>query len=93
MAARFNFSAPGRRGPGDPWFRIGAFDVTTTILVLAIEIVGLILYAVNRSALRHLFLYSSDFRHGQIWRAPSIVNPLLSAYRARSSQCRACRSP
>jgi hypothetical protein len=69
MAARFNFSAPGRRGPGDPWFRIGAFDVTTTILVLAIEVVGLILYAVNRSALRHLFLYSSDFRHGQIWRA------------------------
>lgn len=68
MAGRFNFSVPGRRGPSDPWFRLGAFDVTTTVLVLAIEIVGLIVYAADKTALRHLFLVSSEVRGGQIWR-------------------------
>ena len=34
MAGRFSFSVPERRNASDPWFRIGEFDVTTTVLVV-----------------------------------------------------------
>lgn len=78
MAGRFNISVPGRRGPSDPWFRIGTVDVNTTLLVILIEVVGLIVYAVQKTALESLMLFSSDtrgyrdvgtFRDGQVWRA------------------------
>jgi len=68
MSGRFSFSVPGRRGPSDPWFRIGSFDVGTTILVLAVEIVGLIWYAADKVSLGHLALSSPEVRRGQLWR-------------------------
>ena len=53
----------------DGWFRVGTVDVTTTILVLFVEIVGLFIYAADRSVLRHLFLWSDLFKDGEVWRA------------------------
>ena len=34
MPGRFSISVPERRGPSDPWFRIGTLDVTTTVFVV-----------------------------------------------------------
>lgn len=43
--SRFRLS-PGGRRPHEPWFHIGALEVTTTWLVVLLSIVGILLFAV-----------------------------------------------
>ncbi len=68
MAGRFSFSVPERRNAGDPWFRIGSLEVTTTILVVLLSVVGMFVYAADRSLWNELVLWPEDVRNGEVWR-------------------------
>ncbi|WP_117000698.1 rhomboid family intramembrane serine protease [Desertimonas flava] len=71
MASRFSFSVPGRRGPSDPWFRVGTVDVTTTVLVTALCVLSLFVYAFEgdrHPVLEKLALIPDDVTSGQVWR-------------------------
>ena len=92
--SRFQFSVPRRRGPDDGWFRVGTFDVGTTILVVALGVVSFFVYAIDQTLLGRLWLVpdrvvlykggpvEAGVRHGQIWRLvtwPLVNEPSLSA--------------
>ncbi len=68
MSGRFSLSFPGRRGHDDPWFRIGAVDVNTSLLVALLCGISLFVWAASPDALLHLALLTSEVRSGQIWR-------------------------
>jgi len=68
MSGRFQISFPGRRDHDDPWFRVGALDVTTSVLVPALCVVSMFLWAANPDFLRPLVLFADDVRSGQLWR-------------------------
>jgi hypothetical protein len=71
MAGRFAFSVPGRRGPNDPWFRIGTLDVTTTVLVILVCVASMLIWALegpDHAILDKLILWPDRVLDGQIWR-------------------------
>jgi len=79
----------GRLG-GDPWFRIGNLDVTTTVLVAGLGLISMFVSAietVNGPILNALSLEPSAVFRGQIWRVvtwpipndPNLWNFLLIA--------------
>lgn len=65
---RFSFSSPGRRGRDDPWFRLGTIDVNTTILVIALAVISMFIWAVDARALISLALLPDDVLSGEVWR-------------------------
>ena len=71
MAGRFSISVPGRRGPNDPWFRIGTLDVTTTVLVILTCVVSMFVWALegpDHHVLGKLILWPDLVLDGQVWR-------------------------
>jgi membrane associated rhomboid family serine protease len=76
MTGSYGYSSPGRRGPFDPWFRVGTNDVDTTTLVTALGVLSMVVYAINKTLLVHLALLPDDIRHGQVWRL--ITWPLIN---------------
>ena len=79
MAGRFAVSFPGRRGPSDPWFRIGTLDVTTTMLVVLLCVVSIFVWAAEgteRTITRRLFLWPDEVLDGEIWRV--VTWPLVN---------------
>ena len=70
MAGRFSFSVPGRRNAGDPWFRIGTLDVSTTILVILLCVGGMVLWAFGerQTLWNDLVLVPDEVRRGEVWR-------------------------
>lgn len=68
MSGRFQISFPGRRDHDDPWFRVGTLDITTSVLVPALCVVSMFVWAANPEFLRPLVLFADDVRHGQVWR-------------------------
>jgi len=68
VSGRFSLSFPGRRGQDDPWFRIGAVDVNTSLLVALLAAVSLFVWAASPDALANLILVPDDVTSGQIWR-------------------------
>ncbi len=68
MSGRFQISFPGRRDHDDPWFRIGTLDVTTSVLVPALCVVSMFVWAANPDYLLPLVLFADDVRRGQVWR-------------------------
>jgi membrane associated rhomboid family serine protease len=71
MTSRFAFSMPQRRGPNDPWFRIGTLDVTTTVLVILACVVSMLVWAIEGDAhpvMDKLWLDPDRVLDGQIWR-------------------------
>jgi len=68
MAGRFSFSAPGRRHAVDPWFRVGEFDVTTTVLVAGLSVLGIVLRAVSAETWLRFVLLPDEVKGGQVWR-------------------------
>ena len=71
MASRFSISVPGRRGPNDPWFRIGTLDVTTTVFVILMCVVSMLVWALegpDHPILDKLILWPELVLDGQIWR-------------------------
>ena len=66
--ARFpQFSAPQRRSPSDPWFRIGTLEVTSTVFVALLGVVSLFFYAADPALLRNLALFDDGVRSGKVW--------------------------
>ena len=68
MAGRFSFSSPGNRYGGQPWFRIGQLDVTTTVLVVLMCVASMFVWAADKSLLIDLALLPDEVRSGQVWR-------------------------
>jgi membrane associated rhomboid family serine protease len=68
MAGRFSFSVPERRNAGDPWFRIGSLEVTTTVLVVLLCVVGMFIRAISLDAWLRLVLFPDLVRDGEVWR-------------------------
>jgi membrane associated rhomboid family serine protease len=68
MAGRFSFSVPERRNAGDPWFRIGTLEVTTTILVVLMSVAGMVLWAIDEPSWLKLVLFPDLVRDGEVWR-------------------------
>ena len=68
MAGRFSFSVPERRSAGDPWFRIGQLDVSTTVLVIGLCVASMFVWAISAGTMEYLALIPSEVRSGQIWR-------------------------
>ena len=74
MSGRFSLSFPGRRGQDDPWFRIGAVDVNTSLLVALMCVTSLFVWAASPDALAHLGLLGREYvgggevTSGEIWR-------------------------
>ncbi len=74
MAGRFAYSKPNRRGPNDPWFRVGAVEVGSAALLALACIVSVFVYAlepVDKPTLRRLALIPSEIKSGQVWRIVS----------------------
>lgn len=67
MAGRFSYSSP-ERGQSTPWFKVGDFDVTTTVLVAATCVLSLFVWAIDSSLLEPFVLIADDVRRGQLWR-------------------------
>ncbi len=67
MAGRFSYSTPDRER-GTPWFRVGDFDVTTTVLVTGLCVLSLLVWAIDTSLLEPFILDPGDVRRGQLWR-------------------------
>lgn len=80
--SRFQFSVPRRRGPDDGWFRVGTFEVGTTIIVVLLGVLSFFIYAIDQSLLPQLALVSSEVRGGEVWRVltwPFVAKPSLNA--------------
>lgn len=80
-------SFPGRSDRDDPWFRVGRVDVTSSVLVPALCVVSIVLWAFVPGVVEALALFPSDARGGQVWRlltwplanTPSIWTVLMLA--------------
>jgi membrane associated rhomboid family serine protease len=68
MPGRFRFSVPSNRDRSDPWFRVGTLEVTTTILVTALCVLSIFVWAADKSLLVHTFLWPDRVTSGQVWR-------------------------
>ena len=71
VADRFSFSKPDRRGPNDPWFRVGQVDFGTAAVFAALCALSLLIYGiepVNKPFLTKLALIPAKVLDGEIWR-------------------------
>ncbi len=74
MAGRFAYSKPNRRGPNDPWFRVGTLDIGSAALLAAACAVSVLVYAfepVDKPILTKLALIPDEITSGQVWRVVS----------------------
>jgi len=74
VAGRFAYSKPNRRGPNDPWFRVGAVEIGSAALLALMCIVSVFIYAlepVDKPILTRLALDPSKVTSGQVWRVVS----------------------
>ena len=74
VAGRFAYSKPNRRGPNDPWFRVGAVEIGSAALLALMCIVSVFIYAlepVDKPILTRLALDPSKVTSGQVWRIVS----------------------
>ena len=71
MAGRFAYSKPNRRGPNDPWFRVGTLDIGSAALLGLACAVSVLVYAIDKTLLIKLALIPSDVTSGQLWRIVS----------------------
>ena len=83
MAGRFAYSKPNRRGPNDPWFRVGRVDIGSAALLSLMCVASVLVYALYKPFLVRLALIPDEVRSGQVWRiftwplANGLDQPLL----------------
>ncbi len=65
--ARYQFSMPERRAR-DGWFRIGTLDVTTTALLVILNVASMFWYAIDRASQTNLIFVGFLVRDGDFWR-------------------------
>ncbi len=68
MAGRFAYSKPNRRGPNDPWFRVGTVEIGSAALLSLMCVVSVFVYALYKWFLLKLALIPDEVRSGQVWR-------------------------
>jgi membrane associated rhomboid family serine protease len=71
VAGRFAYSKPSRRGPNDPWFRVGTLDIGSAALLALMCLVSVFVWALERPAkpiINKLALYPSEVTSGEVWR-------------------------
>jgi membrane associated rhomboid family serine protease len=81
VAGRFAYSKPNRRGPNDPWFRVGTLDIGSAALLALMCAVSVFVYAFepaggnpalskgqDKPILRSLMLLPDKVRQGRVWR-------------------------
>lgn len=76
------FFASPSGGSDEPWFRVGTFDVTTTVLVCGLAVVSMVVWAIDSSLVAILDLDSSKISSGQVWRLitwPIVNTPSFGA--------------
>ena len=65
--SRYSFSMPshpGRQG----WFRAGELEVTTTVVVIAISVTSMFVFAISPALLEPLAFAPQLVREGEVWR-------------------------
>jgi len=68
MADRYAFTSPFSKG-GEPWFKVGQIEVTTTVALLILTIIAMFWSAIEGStALQYLPLATDSVTEGQVWR-------------------------
>jgi membrane associated rhomboid family serine protease len=78
VAGRFAYSKPNRRGPNDPWFRVGTLDIGSAALLGLLCAVSVLVYAIDKTLLIRLALIPSEVTSGQVWRI--ITWPLANGF-------------
>ena len=71
MAGRFAYSKPNRRGPNDPWFRIGTLEIGSAALLALMCLVSVFVWALERPdkpITTKLALIPDEVTSGQVWR-------------------------
>ncbi|HEX7132451.1 MAG TPA: rhomboid family intramembrane serine protease [Iamia sp.] len=74
--SRYSFtmpSHPGRKG----WFRVGELEITTTVIMVALGVLSMFVYAVDKVFLANFMFFGADVRDGEVWRLVTwpLVNP------------------
>ncbi len=79
VAGRFAYSKPNRRGPNDPWFRVGTVEVGSAALLALMCAVSVLVYAIDKTVLVRLALIPDEVTSGQVWRVVTwpLANGLL----------------
>ncbi|MEN9644161.1 MAG: hypothetical protein RL238_830 [Actinomycetota bacterium] len=67
MPGRYQFSLP-ERPQRDGWFRIGSIDVTTTALLVILNVASMFWYAIDRVSQLNLVFVGQLVRDGDLWR-------------------------
>ncbi len=77
MASNWQFSSSGWRSPTNPWFRVGTVEVTTTVLVTAIGVASMFIWAADSTLFSHFYFSTTLVRDGELWRL--VTWPLINA--------------
>ena len=83
MAGRFAYSKPNRRGPNDPWFRIGTLDIGSAALLGLMCAVSVLVYAIDKTVLDPA---RADSRRGQVGSGVA-RRDVAAGQRPRPSSC------
>ncbi len=67
MPGRYQFSMPERRAR-DGWFRIGTLDVTTTALLVILNVASMFWFAIDKASQTNLIFVGFLVRDGDFWR-------------------------
>lgn len=78
MAGRFAYSKPNRRGPNDPWFRVGNVEIGSAAFLGLLCAVSVLVYAIDKTVLIRLALIPDDVTSGQVWRI--VTWPLANGF-------------
>ena len=78
MAGRFAYSKPNRRGPNDPWFRVGNLDIGSAAFLGLLCAVSVLVYAIDKTVLIRLALIPDEITSGQVWRI--VTWPLANGF-------------
>jgi hypothetical protein len=68
---RFSFSRPQRRGPHDPWFRVGEVEFGTAAVFATLCAISIVIYGLepaDKPFLSKLILFPSKVLDGEVWR-------------------------
>lgn len=75
MSGRYSFSLPEPQAR-DGWFRVGNVDVTTSVLVAALGVLSMVLYAIDPDIVAEGVFVPEFVRQGEVWRL--VLWPLVN---------------
>jgi membrane associated rhomboid family serine protease len=78
VAGRFAYSKPNRRGPNDPWFRVGNLEIGSAAFLGLLCAVSVLVYAIDKTVLIRLALIPDEVTSGQVWRI--VTWPLANGF-------------